>query len=718
MHRWPWAVVAGTLGALALASCASDEVQFGGGPPASSGGAAAGTGGAAQGGGAGAGTGDGAECSGPEDCTGEDTTCRYRRCTGGTCGFEAALLGTPCGDAETEVCDGAGKCLTANGSACAPSAPEKCASGQCADGVCCDAPCGGACEACAKAAGAAKDGKCALLPQGAAGEPACLPYVCNGSIAICPKTCSGAQDCAAGFQCDQGSKSCVAKQKKPAGESCQVAGECASGYCPAQDGVCCASACDGPCQACVKAKTGQGAGTCAPVLAQTDPDDECALSNTCDGAGSCGGGYHLWSKRFGDGAEQVATAVAAGGGGEPVLAGHFFGSLDLGGGPLTSAGERDLFVGKLDPGGLHLWSSRFGDPGNQLTYAVAVDPWDAVVQAGYFFGNLDFGGGSLGNAGWRDVFVAKFDPSGKHLWSKRFGGSSSDFALAVAVDGGGNVLLAGYYWSGGIDFGGGTLWNAEQGKSDVFLAKLDRNGQHLWSKRFGSAGTQEAWAVATDGAGNVVLVGDFYGSIDFGGGPLTSVDGRDIFVAKLDPGGQHLWSKRFGGSGDQGASAVALDAKGSAALVGEFEGSLDFGGSLLGSAGGRDGYVAKLDAAGDHVFSLRFGDKADQYGNAVAVDAAGAVAVAGAFAGAVDLGGGALASAGDLDCYVAKLDPNGQHLWSRRYGDAAGQVCTAVTADGKGALFVAGAFGGSIDFGGGALFSAGGLDGFVAKLAP
>ncbi|MCC6551718.1 MAG: hypothetical protein IT372_01690, partial [Polyangiaceae bacterium] len=152
------------------------------------------------------------------------------------------------------------------------------------------------------------------------------------------------------------------------------------------------------------------------------------------------------------------------------------------------------------------------------------------------------------------------------------------------------------------------------GGDDAFVARIDAGGQSTWWKTFGSPGNQRAAAVATDGSSTILVIGSFEGAIDLGGGPLQSAGGDDLFVAKLDGSGNHVWSKRFGGAGDQRGASVALDGAGNAFIAGHFAGSLDLGGGALQSAGGDDLFVAKLDGSGNHVWSKRFGDAADQSG--------------------------------------------------------------------------------------------------------
>lgn len=180
----------------------------------------------------------------------------------------------------------------------------------------------------------------------------------------------------------------------------------------------------------------------------------------------------------------------------------------------------------------------------------------------------------------------------------------------------------------------------------------------MWSQRFGDVGVDSGHSVTTDSAGNVVLVGGFSGEVDFGGEPLTSKGGRDIFVVKLDMSGGHLWSKAFGGADDQYGVSVMTDRAGNIVLTGYFYGTVDFGGELLTSEGLMDILVAKLDPSGVRVWSKRFGDAASQYGSGVTTDSVGNVLLTGFFAGTVDLvEREPLTSAGGYDFLVAKLAP-------------------------------------------------------------
>ena len=421
---------------------------------------------------------------------------------------------------------------------------------------------------------------------------------------------------------------------------------------------------------------------------------------------------HLWSQHFGDSENQDVASVAVDSSGNVIVMGDFSGTVDFGGGSLTSAGMTDVFVAKFGPSGNHLWSQRFGDGTYQTAVDVAVDTSGNVIVTGYFHGTIDLGGGVFASSGENDMFLAKFDPSGNHLWSDRFGDVGYDYVAGVACDRPGNIVIAGFFYSGDIDFGGGTLTNA--GGEDVFVAKFDPSGTHLWSDNFGDSDGQGADDVAIDGLGNIIVTGSFDGTVNFGGGGLVSAGAGDIFVAKFDPDGVHVWSDGFGDSAWQSPEGVASDGSGNVFIIGSFMGSVDFGAGDLTSAGGMDIYLAKFNSSGTHLWSHRFGDSSMDRAAGIAVDESGNVVITGFFQGTVDFGGGDLTSAGSFDIYLSEFDADGSYTWSKRFGDTDIDQGVSVASYGT-CTIVTGAFRGGVDFGGGELTSAGGEDIFLAK---
>ncbi len=423
---------------------------------------------------------------------------------------------------------------------------------------------------------------------------------------------------------------------------------------------------------------------------------------------------HLWSQHFGDAIAQFSRSVTTDGSGNVIVVGFFRGTVNFGGGNLTSAGGFDIFVAKFNGAGVHQWSQRFGDASDQRAFSVKTGLGGDIFVTGSFSGTVNFGGGDLTSMGSNDIWVARFTWDGSHKWSQRFGDASAQEAYSLATDAGGNVIIAGAF-DGTVNFGGGNRTSA--GLKDIFVAKFDQDGAHLWSKRFGDANDNVAESVATDPFGYVIVAGDFYGTVNFGGSDLVSAGFSDIFVVKFDAAGAHQWSKRFGDLPGQNAYGVATDLDSDVIITGAFGGTVNFGGGDLTSAGGADIFVAKLNSEGVHKWSRRYGDAGNQTGYSVTADASGNVVVTGYFWGTVNFGGSDLISGGLADIFVAKLDVDGLHQWSQGFGDGEPQAGYSVATDASGDVFATGDMGGTVDFGGGNHTSAGLEDIYLAKFS-
>jgi hypothetical protein len=460
---------------------------------------------------------------------------------------------------------------------------------------------------------------------------------------------------------------------------------------------------------------GTGFGPCeGEVTPEAELCDTLGEDESCDGDPACNGD-HVWSKRYGD-KYQTGLSGAVDLSGNVAFIGTFEETTDFGGGLLTSAGGSDVYIAKLDTAGAHVFSKRFGNASSQQGGAVAFDKDGNIFITGSFQGSIDLGGGPLTSAGGDDIFVAMLDPKGKHIWSRRFGGVGAQYGSFIGVDSFGYVYVAGTF-SGSLAFDFTTLTSA--GGDDIYVANLDPAGDVLWSKRAGDLGTDRLNQMAVDTSGNVYLTGSFPTYIDFGGGLLTSAGADDAFAAELDYNGGHLWSRSYGDLVSQAGTSIVVSELGDVYLTGDYQGTINLSGSPHTSAGGTDIFIAQLDASGSALWSKSVGGASDDHALHIAVDVAGNVLLTGQFQGTVNFGDGPLVSAGGNDVFVTKLDAYGEALWSQRFGDVAfGQVGRAVAADPDGNVLVVGTFGGTADFGGGPLVAKGTANAFVVKLEP
>jgi hypothetical protein len=376
-------------------------------------------------------------------------------------------------------------------------------------------------------------------------------------------------------------------------------------------------------------------------------------------------------------------------------------------------------------------SKRFGDVNEQTVAATAFTMTGDMVVGGSFKGSLTFGSTVLTNPSTSKAegYIAMVPSTGTVGWAKRFGGGAHTEVQGIARDSMGNFVVVGRC-SGMVDFGSGTAVNCPG--MAIFVVTLDKNGNLLpGGKQFPAGGSADPTAVALDTAGNILLAGSFryglIGPLNFGGGDLYSADpnAEDVFVAKLTSSGAHVWAKIYGDAAYQDARGIAIDSDQNVAIIGDFEGSLNFSGvagDLLTSAGMRDIFVAKLSGMdGSHVWSKRYGDSSNQGGKAIAVDVTKDIVVTGDFMGAVNFSGTApdeLTSGGDFDIFVAKLGAtDGVHRWSKRFGGALPDSGLGVTVTGSNQIALTGYANGTLNLGKGSVVSIG-QDMFVAKLEP
>jgi hypothetical protein len=440
-------------------------------------------------------------------------------------------------------------------------------------------------------------------------------------------------------------------------------------------------ACASPCEKCDAPRS---VGTCTPKPPGPDADGEC-LDAGCDGAGNCvssGGCFGLL--RAGGGLDDNGYRVALDAAGNAYVSGY--GQVDLGCGAMTSASG---FVAKLDPSLACVWHAKKAARGK-----LALDASGNLFVASATKTSSDFGCGVAPNAGSDDVSIAKLDAMGNCLWHKVTGDAQSQTVTGVAVDAMGNVWLGGYGGGGSMDLGCGPISNGVNQFSS-FVVKLDGAGACLWQAQVPNQFVDD---VALDSAGNLLTTG--------------SANGTGAFVEKRDPAGTLIWRTSAGVSPHHVLlPTVSVDATGSTIVAGRFTGTLDFGSCAplaVPPQGPNRGFVAKLDSSGACTW-LRGASETQSFAHFdpanVAFDSQGNALIAGAFAGSIDMGCGALQMpSGPLgtdgtDSVVFKVDPSGNCIWQARGGDTIRSWADGVAVSSAGVVHVIGAFTNKISFG-------------------
>ena len=430
-------------------------------------------------------------------------------------------------------------------------------------------------------------------------------------------------------------------------------------------------------------------------------------------------GSTVYSVPLGGGDNDAAYAVTTDAAGNVYVAGQLTGPLDLGGGVLMAFGMSDVYVAKFDSSGKHQWSKSFGGTGPESIKSLRVDRSGNLWAAGSFRNSVDFGGGALNSAGFSDVFLLSLGTvDGAYRAAYRYGGANDENVVGLAIDSTGSPILTGAF-SASVDFGGGMLTSA--GGTDGYILKVSPAGVHQWSKRFGDAYQDTGGGLAVGPGDDVNLVATFIGSADVGGGKVNAADlvAADILVARFAADGTHKWSKGVGARSDALLPSIAIDDSGNLLLMATFDGNFSMGGAIFSSDGLYDVVVAKWDPSGSHLWSYRFAGPDYDLPDGIAADAQGNVIAVGHYKGNSRMAGGSyLKSYGSYDGWIAKLAPSGQHLWSQHYGGIGDDSANAVSVDAQGNIWLAGQFTATAELGKGPVDSRGGIDSFLLKIAP
>lgn len=330
-------------------------------------------------------------------------------------------------------------------------------------------------------------------------------------------------------------------------------------------------------------------------------------------------GAFQWVRPAGGKDFDTGRSVAVDRAGNCYVAGDFNGTATFGPTNLVSHGSGDVFVAKYNREGVLLWVRSAGGSGEDYLGQLIVDPGGNCFVTGAFFATADFGTSQLTSLGSWDVFLAKYSSTGTPLWVRQAGGQQDDRGFGVSADATGNLLLTGIF-SSYATFG--TLNVAGYGSHDVFLAKYDATGKALWVSKAGGTGIENGYAVAQDENGNSFVTGILRSNSDFGGIPVPLLGFYDVFVAKFSPSGKCLWAKSFGSTtADDQAEGIAVDRAGNCYVTGEFRGTATFDGHTLTSKGANDAFLLELAGdTGEVLWVKQAGGTGDDLGYGIAFD--------------------------------------------------------------------------------------------------
>jgi uncharacterized delta-60 repeat protein len=386
----------------------------------------------------------------------------------------------------------------------------------------------------------------------------------------------------------------------------------------------------------------------------------------------------------------------------------------------------------LAAGGDLGWASSAGGGGQDFGNGIAALSDGGALVTGRFLGTATFGAGEVNETtltsdpASQDICVARYAPDGTLAWAKSAGANGKDDldegnGIAAPTDG--SAIVTGHF-QGTATFGAGeaneTLLTSA-GSYDVFIAKYNPGGTLAWVTSAGGGNFDVGHAVAILSeeideiiVESIVVTGRFQDTATFGAGEdnetlLTSAGSRDIFVAKYNQDGTLAWATRAGGSSFDEGNSVSTAPNGSILVSGSFLGTTAFDGTTLTSAGSVDIFVAKYNPDGTLLWATKAGGATEDRGTGVAALDDGGALVSGYFS----------ASDGSYDVLVAKYNAAGTPAWVTEAGGTdSNAMAYSIAALPDGSALVTGSFDGTATFDGTALTSDGSLDVFVAQYDP
>ncbi|MGH1362881.1 MAG: FlgD immunoglobulin-like domain containing protein [Calditrichia bacterium] len=301
-------------------------------------------------------------------------------------------------------------------------------------------------------------------------------------------------------------------------------------------------------------------------------------------------GTLIWALREGSTNSEVGSAIAVDTENNILLAGIIRGTAQIGDTVFTSVQDEDVIVARYSEDGDFLWAAQGKSSGSAVPYGISSNEDGTIAVVGAFYNQISFNGLNLNANGDADGYVVTFNREGNVQWSRTMGGPEIDYALDVAINASGDIIVGGFF--SGLAFIGGTPMSSN-GSTDGFIISYTHDGALKWANQEGSGGTDGAIAVAVDSNDNVLVVSEFTNSINFPDTTFSSLGWEDITVSAYSTTGSYLWVSHAGGTSIDNASAIAVR-NDRIRIAGSFYQNVTFGNDTLSSSGQADTYIAGL----------------------------------------------------------------------------------------------------------------------------
>ncbi len=427
-----------------------------------------------------------------------------------------------------------------------------------------------------------------------------------------------------------------------------------------------------------------------------------------------GSGISRYAKSEGGSLADLGRSVASDINGNIYLTGYFTGTAYFVSEEIIGNGSQDIFLAKYDKHGSLQWVVSAGGPLVDIGYCVTTDGHGNIYLTGLFEGTAQFENTEITSAGESDIFLAKYNNAGDLIWVNQAGGLSSDRAYAISSKNPGEIYLTGSFQDTAF-FGTDTLISNEF--IDMFLAKYDANGNHLWLKKAGGSSADTGFGLSEDDNQNIYVTGYYRGAATFDNEMVSGNNSNNIFLAKYNSFGSLIWVKTAGGSGNDVGSAVVVD-NNNIFLTGFFSNTATFETITMTSRGGVDAFTAKYTDSGTLVWVKQAGNSDSDAGEGIDVDQFGNIYVTGSFKDSFEIESNKLFSRGDRDIFIIKYSNSGSLIWLKHIGDNLNENVFSVAIDSNDKIYITGSYQSQTMIGLTNLQSNGFSDIFLAKFDP
>ena len=435
---------------------------------------------------------------------------------------------------------------------------------------------------------------------------------------------------------------------------------------------------------------------------------------------------YCWTKTMGSIFMDGSTSVCADGNDNIYLTGYFEGTInfaeDWGGSDIrTSRGGADIFVTKINSNDNYCWTYILGGSLDDRGLGICADRNDNIYLTGCFEFTVNFaedwGGVELKTSnGVGDIFITKIDSNGNYCWTHVMGEIDLDWGLGICMDINNDVYVTGFFWSTSINFAadwGGSDVKLCKGTVDMFITKLDTNGNYCWTHVIGGSSDVRVFAICSDSIGNVYFTGAFLETVNFAEDwgstdSRTNINFFDLFITKIEGNGNYCWTKTIGGPDNVYGASICTDKNDNIYVTGFFKDTVNFADDWGGidsktCKGERDIFITKIDSNCIYCWSHVLGDSGDDYGIGICTDTNNDIYITGFFGSSVNFAEDWIdvdfkTSKGIGDIFITKIDSNADYCWTHVMGGLGGEGGRSVSTNSLNDIYITGAFQGNINF--------------------